>query len=150
MDRADSPCTALRVLVVDDDADTRDTMALILKLLGYDAITARDGPSALSLATELRPHLVLLDLAMPHMDGWEVTRRPRCDPCTKQSRIITLSGYARGDDSRRSLDAGCDEHWAKPLSMEKLVHLLAAMQMNLNQSPAVAGGQPAASALPSA
>jgi CheY-like chemotaxis protein len=135
MDRAPAPCTALRILVVDDDSDTCETLAMLLQLHGHIVVTACDGPSALTVAVDSPPDLILLDLAMPFMDGWEVARRLRNDPRTRATYIVSVSGMARKVDRQRSLEAGCDDHWAKPFSMDLLAPLLDARLAARNQRP---------------
>jgi two-component system OmpR family response regulator len=122
----------LRVLVVDDCADTRETIALLVDLCGHDARTARDGPAALAVAAGYRPDVVLLDVAMPGMDGWEVARRLRRDPATGQAYIVGVTGFARDADRRSSSEAGCDEHWAKPFEVDRLGKLLASLKQRKN------------------
>jgi CheY-like chemotaxis protein len=110
----------LRILVVDDDADTVESMALWLRLEGYDVRTARGGPEALALAPGYRPDVVLLDMMMPGLDGREVARRLRHDPALPAPRIVGVTGLCREADRRRCLEAGCDEFWAKPVDPEQL------------------------------
>jgi CheY-like chemotaxis protein len=120
--------TPLRVLVVEDDDDTRETFALLVRLAGHDVRTAPDGPSALALAPGYQPHVVFLDVAMPGMDGWAVARQLRANPATRQARIVNVTGYAREVDRQRSLDAGCDELWTKPVAPEQLAGLLESLK----------------------
>jgi CheY-like chemotaxis protein len=96
----------LRVLAVDDDADTRETIALLDRLQGHDACTARDGPSALAVAASYRPDVILLDVAMPGMNGWVVARSLRGNPATRHAYIVGVTGYVRDVDRQRSLEAG--------------------------------------------
>jgi two-component system CheB/CheR fusion protein len=118
----------LRILVVDDDRDTVETMALWLRLAGCEVETARNGPQALFLARGYRPDVIFLDVAMPGMDGWAVARQLRSDPATRQTRIVNVTGYSREVDRQRSLAAGCDELWTKPVSPEQLAGLLESLQ----------------------
>jgi two-component system CheB/CheR fusion protein len=115
-------------LVVDDDPDTVGTMELWLCLSGHDIRTARSGPEALAVAAAYRPDAVLLDVAMPGMDGWEVTRRLRQDPALRGVYIVCVSGLARQADRQRSVDAGCDDHWAKPIAPGQLEKLLESLR----------------------
>jgi CheY-like chemotaxis protein len=123
-----NPPGPLRVLAVDDDADTRETIALLVRLRGHDARTAPDGPGALAAAAGYRPDLILLDVAMPGLHGWEVARRLRDDPATRPAYIVSVTGYAREVDRRRSLEAGCDDHWSKPFDCDHLGQLLERLQ----------------------
>jgi CheY-like chemotaxis protein len=114
----------LRILAVDDDADTVETMALWLRLSGHDVRTAKCGPEALALAAGYRPDVIFLDVAMPGMDGWCVAAQLRAGPATRHARIVSVTGYAREVDRRASFKAGCDDHWAKPIAPEQLAGLL--------------------------
>jgi two-component system CheB/CheR fusion protein len=123
-----TPIGQLRVLAVDDDEDTCESIALLVRLAGHDARTARDGRTALAVAATYEPDVVLLDVAMPGMDGWTVARRLRANPATRHAYIVGVSGYVRDGDRRRSLDAGCDDHWAKPFDGAQLGRLLLSIQ----------------------
>jgi CheY-like chemotaxis protein len=110
----------LQVLVVDDCADTRDTLRMLLDLWGYAAEGARDGPSALAAATRLPPDVVLLDVGLPGMNGYEVARRLRQAPGLERVRIVALTGYGRQEDITEALRAGCDRHLTKPVEPDVL------------------------------
>src|SRR5437868_8848102 len=114
-----------RVLVVDDDRDAADALALLLGLWGYQTLTAYDGPSALALYREHRPQVVLLNTAMPGMDGCEVARRLRRDHPSDGALIVALSGYGREEDRRRCAEAGAGCHGTKPADPDELRRLLA-------------------------
>jgi two-component system CheB/CheR fusion protein len=122
------PGGRLRVLAVDDDEDTCESIALLVRLSGHDARTARDGATALAVAAGYEPDVVLLDVAMPGMDGWTLAKRLRANPGTRHAYIVGVSGFARDEDQRRSLDAGCDDHWAKPFDGAQLGRLLESLQ----------------------
>jgi CheY-like chemotaxis protein len=89
-------------------------MAILLRLWGHDPRTASDGKSALETAAAFRPQLVLLDLGLPGMDGYEVARRLRHETAEWRPLIVAMSGYAGEGDRRHSHEAGCDLHLAKP------------------------------------
>jgi CheY-like chemotaxis protein len=110
---------------VDDYPDTRDTLALLLRLWGHDTRVAGDGPEALQLAVAYRPDVVLLDLALPGMDGFEVARQLRLQDSPSRLFVVSVSGYVRDEDRRHSLEAGCDQHWSKPVDPDALRRLLA-------------------------
>ncbi len=124
----DPTAKALRVLVVDDDRETRETLAYLIGQWGYDARAAEDGAGALSLAHAYRPDVILLDVAMPGMSGWETARRLRRDTGLQDAYVVSMSSFARNDDHVASREAGCDDHWAKPFDPDKLWELLAARQ----------------------
>lgn len=114
--KTDTPSTARRILVVDDNEDAAESLAALLRLFGHEVDVALDGEQALTLAPEVRPDLVLLDLGMPRMDGHEVARRMRAAPWGGRMKIIALSGFGDDADRERSLEAGCDDHLVKPVS----------------------------------
>jgi CheY-like chemotaxis protein len=117
----------LRVLVVDDDRDTAHSMRTMLKLWGHVVVTARNGATAVKAAEHFGPDVVLLDICMPGMDGYEVARQIRQLP-GKQPVIICISGYARDEDGRKAREAGCDHFFAKPADPEMLQRLLQAVE----------------------
>jgi PAS domain S-box-containing protein len=117
--------TAGRILVVDDNADAADTLAMLLTVRGYDVRVARDGPAALGAARDFRPELVLLDIGLPGMDGYAVARQLRAGHATSPLRLVALTGYGREEDRRRSAEAGFDHHLVKPVAPEVLLGILA-------------------------
>jgi signal transduction histidine kinase len=117
---------ARRVLVVDDNVDAADLVVATLSALGHEAVAAHDGPSALGLASRLRPHIAILDIGLPVMDGYELARRIRALPELHATRLIALTGYGTDSDRARSLEAGFDEHIVKPLARERLEAVLEA------------------------
>ena len=115
-----------RVLVVDDNEDAAKSLAkLLAKAYGQDVQVAHDGPSALREATGFRPDIILLDIGMPGMDGYEVARRLRQDPDFAKTRLVALTGWGQESDRRRSEDAGFDRHLVKPVAPEELRDTLA-------------------------
>src|SRR5262249_34965620 len=116
-----------RVLVVDDNRDAADSLAMLLKFLGADVNTANDGPSALEALLTYRPSVVMLDIGMPAMDGYEVARRARQQPEAKNVPLIALTGWGQAEDRRRSKEAGIDHHLVKPVDLGALQALLASL-----------------------
>jgi len=114
-----------RVLVVDDNVDAADSMALILKMSGYEAQCAYDGPSALDAAQQYNPDVVVLDIGLPGMTGYEVAQKLREQRRFDQTPIIAVTGYGQEDDRRKSRQAGFDHHLVKPVSPEVLQSFLA-------------------------
>jgi CheY-like chemotaxis protein len=106
--------------VVDDNRDAADSLQILARLWGHDARAAYGGASALELARAFRPHLILLDLGMPGVDGWEVARLLREDARTGTALLLEVSGYGRREDVGRSLDAGFHGHLTKPADPEQL------------------------------
>jgi CheY-like chemotaxis protein len=114
----------LRVLIVDDCHDTADTLALLVNLWGHVAHAAYDGPSALDLAAAFRPHVVLLDLGLPGMDGPSVLRHLRRQPNLGTVRVIAVTGYGDHDHRHQVEHAGLDGYLLKPVDPTTLEHLL--------------------------
>ena len=114
----------LRVLIADDNTDAAESLALLLKLWGYTVYVARDGPEALEMARVYRPGVVLLDLGLPEMDGYEVARHLR-GVGPGGPVLWALTGYGQEEDLRRCHDAGFDRHLLKPVDPEALEVLLA-------------------------
>jgi CheY-like chemotaxis protein len=117
--------TPARILVVDDNKDGAESLSILLSMRGHDVRTAYDGASALHIAHEHRPHLVLLDIGMPGMNGYEVARRLREDADLSQSVFAAVTGYTQEDDVRRSREAGFKHHLTKPASLTAIEALLA-------------------------
>jgi two-component system OmpR family response regulator len=113
------------VLIVDDNCDATNSLALLLRLWGYDARIAYSATDALDVAPRLRPAVILLDIAMPEVDGYEVARELRQRNETRDAVIIAISGYGRDVDRQASLESGIDEHWLKPLEPQRLQEFLA-------------------------
>jgi two-component system CheB/CheR fusion protein len=114
-----------RVLVIEDNEDAAASLKQVLQLCGHQVQVAADGPTALSLANEERPEVVICDIGLPGMDGYQVARALRADPATRDAYLIALTGYARPDDARRATEAGFDRHLGKPPSIEQLEAMLA-------------------------
>jgi CheY-like chemotaxis protein len=109
-------CEPGLVLVVDDHDDSRTIARLVLESAGFRVAEAAGGCEGLRLATELRPQVVLLDLVLPGVDGWEIARLLRRDRTTRRGIIIAVTAIANADDQARAIDAGCDEVLTKPVS----------------------------------
>jgi CheY-like chemotaxis protein/two-component sensor histidine kinase len=121
---ADAP-PPIRILVVDDNVDAAESLMMMMKILGQDVRVAFDGASALEIATEFRPELVFLDIGMPDMDGYEVARRIRGEPRTRDARLVALTGWGQVEDRELSRRAGFDEHLVKPADPAVLERVLA-------------------------
>ena len=114
-----------RILVVDDNEDAARSMARLLKLVGNDVRTAHDGIEAVAAADEFRPEIILMDMGMPRLNGYEATRRIRERPWGRSVRIIAVTGWGQQNDKVRSQEAGCDGHLVKPVRLPDLDELLA-------------------------
>lgn len=115
----------LRILVIDDYSDAAESLALMLQTKGYDAITAECGEQGVERAVDFRPQIVLLDIGLPDIDGYEVARRLRKLPETQGAILIALTGYGQPEDHERSRASGFDYHLLKPVDTEALSALLA-------------------------
>jgi CheY-like chemotaxis protein len=124
--RPDQVRPGLRLLVVDDNVDAARSLArLLTRLHGQDVRVAHDGPSALAEAEAFRPEIILLDIGLPGMDGYEVARRLRCLPEFARTFIVAMTGWGQEEDRRRSHEAGFDRHLVKPVDPEDFERLLA-------------------------
>ena len=112
-----------RILVVDDNADSIETMSMLLKLSGHEVDVACDGESALEVATKFRPEIILLDVGLPGMHGYQVAERLRSQPENKNVVIVALTGYGQERDRLRAIEAGFDYHFVKPVDFTKLESL---------------------------
>jgi CheY-like chemotaxis protein len=109
-----------RVLVVDDNIDAAVSLAMLLRMHQQEVQVVHDGREALGAIRVFRPDIVLLDIGLPGMDGYEVARQVRKDPATQHSLLVALSGYGQEDDRRRSHDAGFNHHLVKPVDFDRL------------------------------
>jgi len=115
-----------RILIVDDHAPAAEVLAEVLAELGpYDVVTAADGPTALDIARTVRPDIILLDLGLPEMDGFEVAKCIRAEPALRHVHLVALTGFDTEEDRRRVAEAGFAYHLAKPPSVDNLQQLLA-------------------------
>lgn len=108
------------ILLVDDDELNLDLLSRKLQRNGYDTITAVDGKEAISLAESTKPDLILMDMSLPELDGWEATRQLKADNSTKNIPVISLTANAMPEDRAKALAAGCDEYETKPIVFENL------------------------------
>lgn len=117
-----------RIILVEDNEMNRDMLFRRLVRKGHDVLTAVDGQEGVTLAREEQPDLILMDMSLPVIDGWEATRQLRADPQTRAVPIIALTAHALAGDRERSLEAGCNEYETKPLDFARLLakieHLL--------------------------
>jgi PAS domain S-box-containing protein len=114
-----------RVLVVDDNHDSAASLVMLLELAGHEARAAYDGEQAIELAPQYRPEVILLDIGLPKMSGYEVCRAIRAQPTGKDTMIVALTGWGQEDDRQNSRDAGFDAHLVKPADFADVVKLLA-------------------------
>jgi CheY-like chemotaxis protein len=118
----------LRILVADDNADGADSLAMLLQAQGHFVLTARDGLRAIELAETFRPNVILMDVAMPHLDGLSAAREIRLRPWGSRVRIIALTAWGQEAERRRTHEAGMGCHLVKPVDPQALAALLRASE----------------------
>ncbi len=110
-----------RILLVEDNELNRDMLSRRLRRSGHEVLIATDGQEAIAMAQSVQPEIILMDLSLPVIDGWEATRRLRADPATAALRIIAFTSHAMAGDRERALAAGCDDYDTKPLDLPRLL-----------------------------
>ncbi len=120
--------SALRILIADDNEDGAKTLSAMLNILGNETWIASDGEAAITAANELCPDIILLDIGLPRLNGYQVCRNIRQEPWGKQIAIVAHTGWGQEEDRQKTLDAGFDYHLVKPANMAKLTQLLNELQ----------------------
>ncbi|QDG52376.1 response regulator [Persicimonas caeni] len=110
-----------KILLVEDNEMNRDMLARRLQRKGYEVVVAEDGQVAIDRATSEQPDLILMDLSLPVVDGWEATRTLKAQDATQHIPIIALTAHAISDDRDTALECGCDEYDTKPVDMKRLL-----------------------------
>lgn len=110
-----------KILIVEDDPANRELIERLLRAQGYEVISAADGAKALALARTARPDMIIMDMGLPVLNGWQVTYRLKALPATSAIPIIALTAYATAADRERCLAAGCDDFDVKPIETERLL-----------------------------
>ena len=110
-----------KILIVEDTEDNRQILRDLLGMAGYTLFEARDGAEGVARAAEHRPDLILMDIQMPVMDGYEATRRIKANPELKAIPIVAVTSYALSGDEQKTRDAGCDAYIAKPYSPRQML-----------------------------
>jgi two-component system cell cycle response regulator DivK len=116
-----------RILLVEDNEMNRDMLSRRLQRKGYDVIFALDGEAGVTMAATERPDLILMDMSLPALDGWEATRRLKGLPETASIPIIALTAHVMAGDRDKALEAGCDDYDAKPIDFERLLGKMQAL-----------------------
>ena len=117
----------MRILLVEDNEMNRDMLSRRLARRGYDLVFAGDGQLAVELAARESPALILMDMGLPVMDGWEATRRIKADPRTRAIPVIALTAHAMAEDRDKALAAGCDDFDTKPVEIARLLAKIEAL-----------------------
>lgn len=116
--------SATRILLVEDHPEVAQAQALLLRAIGYDVVIAQDGFEALAMARSDEPDIILLDIGLPGLDGYEVAAALKADAVTRQIRLIALTAYGTPDDLRRSRELGFEAHLVKPATLDQLRRVL--------------------------
>lgn len=119
--------TGRKILVADDDQDSAESLALLFQLMGHDVRAAQSGLAAIDVAAEFRPDLIVLDIGMPGLDGYEVCRRIRQHDWAQTIVIAALTGWSRDEDRDRSEEAGFNHFLVKPVDPKALEELIAGL-----------------------
>lgn len=127
-----------RILVADDNLDAAASLAVLLKMMGHDAQTANNGIEAVEIAQSFRPHLMLLDIGMPKLNGYDACRQIRANEWSKGTLLVALTGWGQESDRAKAKDAGFDDHIVKPVDVAKLDKLLA-LSLGQHEQPASPG-----------
>jgi CheY-like chemotaxis protein len=135
LEPGDTAVMPLRILVVEDNVDSADSLNLLLRLYGHDVHVARTGPTALEMATTSRPDVVLLDIGLPGMDGYEVARRLRERPEFKTVTLCAVTGFTPSEaDRQRQQDTGFDHYFVKPVSLDSLLDMFLTVEPQLRDT----------------
>ena len=110
-----------KVLVVEDNEMNRDMLSRRLTRRGFQVIFAVDGQQGVDLARSERPDIILMDMSLPVLDGWEATRRVKSDAATRRVPVIGLTAHAMAGDREKAIEAGCDDYDTKPVELERLI-----------------------------
>ena len=110
-----------KVLLVEDNEMNRDMLSRRLTRRGFDVVSAVDGQQGVDLARSEKPDIILMDMSLPVMDGWEATRRVKSDNDTRNVPVIGLTAHAMSGDREKALEAGCDEYDTKPVEIDRLI-----------------------------
>ncbi len=110
-----------KVLLVEDNEMNRDMLSRRLTRRGFEVIFAADGQQGINLARSERPDIILMDMSLPVIDGWEATRRVKADIATKSVPVIGLTAHAMSGDREKAIEAGCDDYDTKPVEFERLL-----------------------------
>jgi CheY-like chemotaxis protein len=127
-----------KVLLVEDNEESRDGLARHLRRKGYETLLAVDGREGVDVARAETPDLILMDMSLPGLDGWEATRQLKAEPRTRGIPVIALTAHAMAGDREKALEAGCDDYETKPV---EFAHLLGKIESLLREKAARARGE---------
>jgi two-component system cell cycle response regulator DivK len=132
--------TMPKILLVEDNEMNRDMLSRRLQRKGYQVVLAVDGQSGVEMAQTQAPDLVLMDMSLPVLDGWEATRRLKTDAATQHIPVIALTAHAMSSDREKALEAGCDDYDTKPVELPRLLGKIHALLSGGRGKRASAGG----------
>jgi CheY-like chemotaxis protein len=110
-----------KVLLVEDNEMNRDMLTRRLERKGFEVVIAVDGQAGIDMASSAGPDIILMDLSLPVIDGWEATRKIKADPATQPIPVIALTAHAMAGDEQKALEAGCDDYDTKPVDLKRLL-----------------------------
>jgi CheY-like chemotaxis protein len=117
----------MKILLVEDNEMNRDMLSRRLQKKGYEVLVAVDGQEGVTMAETTAPALILMDMSLPVLDGWEATRRLKADPATRSIPIIALTAHAMSGDREKAVEAGCDDFDTKPIELPRLLSKIEAL-----------------------
>ncbi|MBA3545826.1 MAG: response regulator [Nannocystis sp.] len=126
-----------KILIVEDNELSRDMLSRRLRRKGFEVLVATDGQEGIAMAQRELPDLVLMDLSLPDLDGWEATRRLKKDAKTQHIPVIALTAHAMSGDREKAIDAGCDEYDTKPIDLRRLLSKM----VRFVEDPEASGGE---------
>jgi two-component system cell cycle response regulator DivK len=126
-----------KILIVEDNELSRDVLSRRLRRKGFEVLVATDGQEGIAMAQRELPDLVLMDLSLPDLDGWEATRRLKKDATTQHIPVIALTAHAMSGDREKAIDAGCDEYDTKPIDLRRLLSKM----VRFVDDPEASGGE---------
>jgi two-component system cell cycle response regulator DivK len=116
-----------KILVVEDNEMNRDMLSRRLTRNGYEVVIAVDGQQGIDMAVSAKPDLILMDMSLPVIDGWEATRRIKANDATRQIPVIALTAHAMAGDREKAIDVGCEDYDTKPIELSRLLGKVAAL-----------------------
>ncbi|MET0987425.1 MAG: response regulator, partial [Steroidobacteraceae bacterium] len=126
-----APVVPRRILIADDNRDAADSLGVLLELDGHEIHVAYDGAEALELCLRQLPHIALLDIGMPKLDGYELARRIRAQSWGNEIKLVAITGWGQKADRARALEAGFTAHLTKPVTAESLAAVFADVESNI-------------------
>ncbi|MEA3243057.1 MAG: response regulator [Pseudomonadota bacterium] len=116
-----------KILLVEDNEMNRDMLSRRLERKGFEVVIAVDGQAGVDMASSTNPDIILMDLSLPVMDGWEATRRLKADPATQRIPVIALTAHAMSGDEVKAREAGCDDYDTKPVNLNRLLEKIGSL-----------------------